>query len=78
MFTLGRLNVLPVNDLGIKKAVMKLYGLRKLPDEKKIISISNKYGWSPYNSLASWYLWKSIDMKIITEISGAGSLRARK
>jgi DNA-3-methyladenine glycosylase II len=63
MFTLGRLNVLPVNDLGIRKAIMNLYGLKKLPDEKKIISISKKNGWNPYNSIASWYLWRSIDMK---------------
>jgi len=68
IFTLGRLNVLPLNDLGIKNAIMKLYGLRKLPDEKKIISVSKKNGWSPYNSIASWYLWKSIDMKNISEI----------
>jgi DNA-3-methyladenine glycosylase II len=67
MFTLGRLNVLPVNDLGIRKATMKLYGLRKMPDEKKIISISKKYGWPPYNSIASWYLWKSIDMKNVSD-----------
>jgi DNA-3-methyladenine glycosylase II len=64
MFTLGRLNVLPVNDLGIRKAVMKLYGLRKMPDEKKIIYVSQKNGWAPYNSIASWYLWKSIDMNL--------------
>jgi DNA-3-methyladenine glycosylase II len=63
MFTLGRLNVLPAGDLGIRKAIMKLYGLKKLPDEKKIISISKKNRWPPYNSIASWYLWRSIDMK---------------
>ncbi|MDR3626854.1 MAG: hypothetical protein P4L45_08470, partial [Ignavibacteriaceae bacterium] len=50
IFTLGRLNVLPVNDLGLKRAVMNVYGLRKLPDEKKIIKISKENNWNPYNS----------------------------
>ncbi|MFO7444814.1 MAG: DNA-3-methyladenine glycosylase [Ignavibacteriaceae bacterium] len=65
MFTLGRLNILPTGDLGIRRAVMQLYGLRKLPDEKKLVLISKKNGWTPYNSIASWYLWRSIDMKIV-------------
>lgn len=64
IFTLCRPNVLPVNDLGIRKAAMKLYGLRKLPDEKKLLNISRKFGWEPYNSIASWYLWRSLDLKL--------------
>ena len=64
IFTLGRPNVLPVSDLGIRKAVMNNYNLRKLPDEKKLIYISRKNNWEPYNSIASWYLWKSLDMNI--------------
>jgi DNA-3-methyladenine glycosylase II len=63
MFTLCRLNVLPVSDLGIRKAIMNLYHLKKMPDEKKIISISKRNSWEPYNTIASWYLWRSIDMK---------------
>lgn len=62
IFTLNRLNVLPVNDLGIKKGVMKVYNLKKLPDEKKIISIARRNHWSPYCSIASWYLWKSLEL----------------
>jgi DNA-3-methyladenine glycosylase II len=62
IFNLNRLNVLPLNDLGIRKGVMKVYKLKELPDEKKIISISKRYNWSPYNSIASWYLWKSLEM----------------
>ncbi len=65
IFTLCRLNVLPVNDLGIRKAVMKLYGLRKIPDEKKLLNISRKNGWEPYNSIAAWYLWRSLDLKLV-------------
>lgn len=61
MFTLGRLNVLPVGDLGIKKAIMVNYGLENLPSEEDVEYISQKYNWAPYESVASWYLWKSID-----------------
>lgn len=62
IFTLCRLDVLPVGDLGIKRAVMLLYKLKEMPDEEKVIAISKKYRWSPYNSIASWYLWRSLEM----------------
>ena len=62
IFTLGRLNVLPVGDLGIKRAVMIIYNLRKLPDEKKMFLISKRNNWEPYNSIASWYLWRSLEI----------------
>jgi len=65
IFTLGRLNVLPFSDLGIRKAVMLNYRLKKLPDEKKIRSIAKKFNWDPYCSMASRYLWKSLDNNII-------------
>jgi len=61
IFTLGRLNVLPYSDLGIRKAIMLNYRLRKLPDEKKIRFIAKKYNWNPYCSIVSRYLWKSLD-----------------
>ena len=62
IFTLGRLNVLPVTDLGLRNAIKKLYNLRKLPDEKKIRIIAKKNGWYPYCSIASWYLWESLEI----------------
>ncbi|NJD23215.1 MAG: DNA-3-methyladenine glycosylase 2 family protein [Melioribacter sp.] len=65
IFTLGRLNVLPFSDLGIRKAVMLNYRLKKLPDEKKIRSIAKKYNWDPYCSVVSRYLWKSLDNNFI-------------
>lgn len=61
MFGLGRLDILPVGDLGIKKAIMNLYGLDKLPDPATIITIANQNNWHPYESVASWYLWQSLD-----------------
>jgi len=61
IFTLGRLNVLPFSDLGIRKAIMINYGLKKLPDETKVIKIAKKNNWHPYCSLASLYLWRSLE-----------------
>jgi len=37
------------------------YGLKKLPDEKKIKMIAKKNNWHPYESVASWYLWRSLE-----------------
>lgn len=65
IFTLGRLNVLPTGDLGVKKAAKLNYNLRKLPDERRLFKLSKDNNWAPYNSIAAWYLWKSIDMKIV-------------
>jgi DNA-3-methyladenine glycosylase II len=61
MFGLGRLDILPTGDLGIKKAVMQLYKLKKMPDAATIITIANNNNWHPYESVASWYLWQSLD-----------------
>lgn len=61
IFGLGRLDVLPVGDLGIRKAVMNLYGLKEMPDPARIVTIANDNNWHPYESVASWYLWQSLD-----------------
>ena len=55
LFTLGRPDVLPVDDLGIQLAVKRVYSLRKLPGAKKIEEIASN--WHPYCSVASLYLW---------------------
>ncbi len=61
IFGLGRLDVLPVGDLGVRKAIMNVYKLKELPDPAMSITIANKYKWHPYESVASWYLWRSLD-----------------
>lgn len=58
IFCLGRPNVLPVDDLGIKRAMMKNYKIKKLPDSKQMERIANK--WQPYRSLGCWYMWQSL------------------
>lgn len=63
IFSVGRLDVLPFGDLGIKKGVKLLYSLNQNPNESELIELSKKNRWNPYNSVASWYIWKSLDNK---------------
>ena len=58
MFRLHRPDVLPVDDLGIVKAVQKAYGLRKTPSVDRLNRIGE--AWRPYRSVACWYLWRSL------------------
>ena len=59
MFRLHRPDILPVGDLGIVNAVKNVYGLRKKPSPDRIRTIGE--AWRPYRSVASWYLWRSLD-----------------
>jgi DNA-3-methyladenine glycosylase II len=58
IFCLGRLDVLPVTDLGIRKAMRKTYSLSELPKPAEMLSIAQP--WKPYRTVATWYLWKSL------------------
>lgn len=59
MFRLGRPDVLPDLDLGVQKAIQKAYRLRKLPTPERVRKIGAK--WTPYRTVASWYLWRLLD-----------------
>lgn len=61
MFSLGRLDVLPVGDLGIRNGVGKLYGLGRAATPDEVASIASQNNWQPYQSVASWYIWRSLD-----------------
>jgi DNA-3-methyladenine glycosylase II len=61
IFRLTRPDVFPAGDLGIVKAVQKTYNLRKTPDVKRLHAIADR--WRPYRSVASWYLWASLENK---------------
>jgi len=61
IFRLTRADVFPAGDLGIVKAVQKAYNLRKTPDVKRLQAIAER--WRPYRSVASWYLWASLENK---------------
>ncbi len=60
MFSLGRPDVLPVGDLGIRAAMRNLYGLAKTPSEAEATEIGTP--WRPYASVASWYCWRSLEL----------------
>lgn len=59
IFRLQRPDVLPVGDLGIVNAIQKAYGFRKKPTPARMLEIGE--AWRPYRSVASWYLWRSLD-----------------
>jgi len=59
IFCLGRLNVLPVGDLGLRKAMQKAYSLSELPSPENMRTIAQP--WNPYCSIATWYMWKSLE-----------------
>lgn len=61
MFCMGRLDVLPTGDLGIRNAVTKLYDLRSIATPDEVQEIAARNNWYPYESVASWYLWQSLD-----------------
>jgi len=61
IFALGRPDVLPVTDLGIRKAVQRLYGMETLPSPNDLIELGRR--WEPHRSVAAWYLWASVDGK---------------
>lgn len=58
MFRLHRPDVLPVDDLGIVKAVQRAYRMRALPTPKRLMRLGE--AWRPYRSVACWYLWQSL------------------
>ncbi|HWB98402.1 MAG TPA: DNA-3-methyladenine glycosylase [Bryobacteraceae bacterium] len=59
MFALRRTNVLPVGDLGIRVAVRKAYGLEAMPKPAELEVLGQR--WHPYCTVASWYLWRSLE-----------------
>jgi DNA-3-methyladenine glycosylase II len=61
MFRLGRLDILPVDDYGVRKAMQKAWRKRALPKAQWMRGQAEP--WRPYRSIASWYLWRSLDLK---------------
>jgi methylated-DNA-[protein]-cysteine S-methyltransferase len=59
MFRLGRLDVLPVADLGLRKGAQRVHGLPELPGAADLRELGAR--WAPYRSIATWYLWRSLE-----------------
>lgn len=60
LFRMGRPDVLPELDLGIQKGLQRLYSLPELPKPKEVLSLGAH--WRPHASVASWYLWRSLEL----------------
>jgi DNA-3-methyladenine glycosylase II len=60
IFSLGRPDVFPCDDLGVRQAIRKLYGLAELPDKATCTKIA--VPWRPYASIATWYCWRSLEL----------------
>jgi len=76
MFNLGRPDVLPVDDLGVRNAARRLYRMRKMPDAKRLRALAER--WRPYRSAASWYLWRSGDIVLPDGTAAKRGRPARK
>lgn len=61
MFCMGRLDVLATGDLGIRNGVRTLYDLAALPSPAEITGIAEANHWHPYETVACWYIWRSLD-----------------
>lgn len=61
IFSLGRLDVFPHDDLGIRSSIRELYKLKELPNKQESHAIAAT--WKPYSSIATWYCWRLFDVK---------------
>jgi DNA-3-methyladenine glycosylase II len=59
LFDLGRPDVWPVDDYGVRKGFAKTFRRRKLPTSKQLMKLGEK--WRPYRSVAAWYFWRALD-----------------
>jgi DNA-3-methyladenine glycosylase II len=59
LFDLGRADVWPVDDYGVRKGFAKTFGRGKLPKAKQLMKFGEK--WRPYRSIAAWYFWRALD-----------------
>ena len=58
IFSLGRQDVFPADDLGLRKGVQRAFSLKEIPKPKEVEKIGER--WKPYRTIVTWYLWKSL------------------
>ena len=63
MFCIGRLDILATGDLGIRNGVAKLYKLDHVPSPAEVTETAKQNSWHPYEAVACWYIWHSLDNK---------------
>ncbi len=61
MFRLGRPDVLPISDLGVRRGFMLTYGLKEMPKPKALVELAEH--WRPYRTVASWYMWRACELE---------------
>lgn len=66
MFTLGRLNIWPVGDLGVRKGYKHCYGLDEVPSPKELEILGERF--APYRSIVAWYMWRSLSEPIPADL----------
>lgn len=60
MFTLGRPDVLPATDYGVRSGFARVYGWKALPSPKELLAHGER--WRPHRSVAAWYLWRALEL----------------
>jgi len=63
IFSLNRLDVLPVGDLGLKAGLKKIYNMRALPAPERVRALGKK--WHPFETIGTWYTWRTLDEGIV-------------
>ena len=76
IFRLGRPNVLPVDDYGVRKGMQRLYRMRELPDKAAMRRRGRK--WEPWCSVACWYLWRVAELPSARRPAAAKSVAKKK
>ena len=66
MFRLGRADVLPIDDFGVRNGFRLAYGLRGMPTTRALAEFGAR--WAPYRSIAAWYLWRAVDLHKIGKL----------
>jgi 3-methyladenine DNA glycosylase/8-oxoguanine DNA glycosylase len=62
IFRLGRPDILPLDDYGVRKGFQAAFGLRQLPNKRQVLRRGER--WRPYRSVASWYLWRAAEAAV--------------
>ncbi|HEY8091368.1 MAG TPA: methylated-DNA--[protein]-cysteine S-methyltransferase [Polyangiaceae bacterium] len=70
IFRLGRQDVLPVGDFGVRNGFKLAYGKKEMPSPKELAKHGEK--WAPYRSVAAWYMWRAVDLAKKKEPTGRG------
>ena len=68
IFALGRPDVFPPDDLGVRAAIMKLYGYDEPPSKSRLLEIGQ--AWSPFASIGSWYCWRYLEFLKRQQLNG--------